>query len=216
MSLNAMGGGVIGYFWPPLSVPAEENAVEMTTDYLCDCGCRRPILREQRTSKLERPPVDLLQADGGYDSYEAFSYCKKRGVRTTIRVRIDSNCESDDKYEDKGEARSEAVLDQLGGWCTTEQFAKMEKDERKKHQKEWKAKVKFNNRWIIRTILVQEDVGRGSPGRESKIHHDGMATKIAVYNKTRNVMWRRCGDVKTVRQRPRHAGQMSIRASKSR
>ena len=47
------------------SVPAEENAVEMVTDFVCDCGCRQPILRERRTVKLERPPVALLRADGG-------------------------------------------------------------------------------------------------------------------------------------------------------
>ncbi len=47
------------------SAPAEENTVEMITDYVCDCGCRRPILRERRTAKVERPPVAMLRADGG-------------------------------------------------------------------------------------------------------------------------------------------------------
>ena len=47
------------------SSPAEENAVEVTTDYVCDCGCRRPILRERRAAKVEGPPVAMLRADGG-------------------------------------------------------------------------------------------------------------------------------------------------------
>ena len=47
------------------SSPAEENTVEMTTDYVCDCGCRRPILGERRTAKAEGPPVAMLRADGG-------------------------------------------------------------------------------------------------------------------------------------------------------
>ena len=89
------------------SAPAEENTVEVITDYVCDCGCRRPILRERRTAKVERPPVAMLRADGGHDSRDAFSHCRKRGVRTTMRVRIDSNCRSDGKDG----ARSNAVLD---------------------------------------------------------------------------------------------------------
>ncbi len=113
-SLNKMGVPLEDRYEEPAasveveSVPAEENAVEMTTDYVCDCGCCRPILRERRTAKVERPLVAILRVDGGYDSYEAFSHCGKRGVRTTIRVRIDSNCKSDGKDR----AWSEAVLDQ--------------------------------------------------------------------------------------------------------
>ena len=132
------------------SVPAEENTVEMVTDFVCDCGCRQPILRERRTVKLERPPVALLRADGGYDSYEVFSHCKKRGGRAAIRVRIDSNCESDGKDR----ARSDVVLDQLGGGGgAAEQFAKMGKNERKKCQKKWNAGAKFKSRWIIDIII---------------------------------------------------------------
>ena len=96
-------------------------------------------------------PAALLRADGGYDSHEAFSRCKKRGVRTAMRVRMDSSCESD-KRGDKGGARSEAVLDQLGGGRAAEQFAKTGKDERKRRQKEWKAGVKFNSRRITEII----------------------------------------------------------------
>lgn len=40
-------------------------------------------------------------------------------------------------------ARSEAALEQLGGGCTAAQLARMGKDERKKHQKEWKERVRI-------------------------------------------------------------------------
>ena len=38
------------------SAPSKENTIEMTTDYVCDCGCRRPIPRERRAAKVERSP----------------------------------------------------------------------------------------------------------------------------------------------------------------
>ena len=102
----------------------DENTVETATE--CICGCCRSAA-ERRVMK--RPPVAILR--GGYDSREAFSHCRKRGVRTTIRVRIDSNCLSDGKDR----ARSEAVLERPGGGCTAARFARMGKDERKKHQR---------------------------------------------------------------------------------
>ena len=66
--------------------PADENTVETITEYVCDCGCCKPVARERRVSKVKKPPVAILRGDGGYDSREAFSHCRKRGVRTTIRI----------------------------------------------------------------------------------------------------------------------------------
>ena len=40
-----------------------------------------------------------------------------------------------------------------GGGRAAIQFAKMGKEERKKHQKAWKARVKYNSRWIIEIII---------------------------------------------------------------
>lgn len=90
------------------SAPAEENAACMVTDFVRGCGYRRPILRESRTAKVERLSVAILHADGGYDSREAFSRCKRRGMRTAIHVRMYSNRKS---YS-KDSARSNAVLEQ--------------------------------------------------------------------------------------------------------
>ena len=166
--------------------PADENVVETVTEYMCDCGCCKPVARERRVSKVKKPPVAILRGDGGYDSREAFSHCRKRGVRTTIRIRIDANCLADGKDR----ARSEAVLDQLGGGCTAARFARMGKDERKKHQKEWKERVGYNSRWMVEIIIssFKRLLGEALSGGKARVHHDGMATKIAAYNKTRDVM----------------------------
>ena len=168
------------------SAPAEENTVEVITDYVCDCGCRRPILRERRTAKEERPPVAILRADGGYDTREAFSHCRKRGVRTTIRVRIDSNCKADGKDR----ARSEAVLDQRRRRVHRHSVRQDGKGGTQEEPKgvEGRGQVQQQVDYRDHNILVQEAAGRGAPGRESKIHHDGTATKIAAYNKALNVM----------------------------
>lgn len=104
--------------------PADENVIETITEYVCDCGCCQPVAAERRVSKVKRAPVATMRGDGGYDSREAFSHCRKRGVRTTIRVRINANCRSDGKDR----ARSEAVLEWLGGGCTAARFARMGKD----------------------------------------------------------------------------------------
>ena len=131
------------------SVPADENTLVTTTEFVCDCGCCQTVATERRVTKLAKPPAAIMRADGGYDSREVFSHCKKRGMRTNIRVRINSNCRADGVDR----ARSEAVLDQLGGGCTAARLAKMGRDERKKHQKEWKKRVGYNRRRIVEIII---------------------------------------------------------------
>ncbi len=169
-----------------VDAPADESTVETVTEYMCDCDCCRAVAGERRVSKVERPPVATIRGDGGYDSREAFSHCRKRGVRTTIRVRIDAN------YRAGGmdRARSEAVLEQLGGGCTATQLARMGKDERKKHQKEWKERVGYNSRWMVEIIISTFKRLPGEALRAVKPEYImiEIATKIAVYNKTRDIM----------------------------
>ena len=166
--------------------PADESTLETITEYMCDCGCCRPVARERRVSRVKRPPAVIIRGDGGYDSHAVFSHCRKRGVRTTIRVRIDANCRADGVDR----ARPEAVLEQLGGGCTAARFAKMGKDERKKHQKEWKERVRYNSRWMVEIIISTFKRLLGEALRAVKPEYVmiEMATKIAVYNKTRDVM----------------------------
>lgn len=66
-----------------------------------------------------------------------------------IRVRIDARTRSDGTDR----ARSEAVLEQLGGGCTAARFARMGRAERKKRQKEWMAHVKYNGRWNVELVF---------------------------------------------------------------
>ena len=112
------------------TTPRPTRTPETITEYVCDCGCSQTVARERRVTKVERPPVAVIRDDGGYDSHEVFSHCRKRGVRTTIRVRIGANC----RAGGVDRARSEAVLERLGGGCTAARFARMGKAERKKHQ----------------------------------------------------------------------------------
>ena len=100
-------------------------------------------------------------------------------------MRIAANC----LYDGKDRARSEAVLEQLGGGCTAARFARMGKDERKKHQ-EWKERVGYNSRWMVEIIISSFKRLLGEALRAVKPEYIMMewATKIAVYNKTRDIM----------------------------
>ena len=141
---------------------------------------------ERRTAKVERPPVAILLADGGHDSRDTFPRCRKRGVRTTIRVRIDANCKSDGKDR----ARSEAVMDQRRRRVHRHSARQDGKGGTKEASGgvEGQGQVQPPVDHRDHNILVQEAAGLGAQIRESRVHHDGTATRIAVYNKTRNVM----------------------------
>jgi len=60
----------------------------------------------------------------------AFPHCRKRGVRTNIRVRIDANCLAGG-VDRAGQRPSWAGA---CGACTAAWFARMGKDERKTHR----------------------------------------------------------------------------------
>ena len=61
-------------------IPADENSIETITEYMCDCSCCQTISREWRVSRVGKPPVAIIRGDGWYDSREAFSHYRKRGV----------------------------------------------------------------------------------------------------------------------------------------
>ena len=166
------------------STPAEGSPVETVTEYVCGCG--ETAATERKAAGVKKPPVAILKGDGGYDSRDVFSNCRKRGVRTMIRVRIDARTLSDGKDR----ARSEAVLEQLGGGCTAARFAGMGKAERKKRQKEWMAHVKYNGRWNVEIVISAFKRLLGEPVRAVKPMYIQIeiATKIAVYNRTCSIM----------------------------
>ena len=109
-------------------------------------------------------------------------------------------------------------MDQPGGGRAAEQFAKMGKDERKKRQKGWKARVKFNGRWIIKITIssFKRMLGEALRAVNLKCVMTERPPRWRHATRPGTPCGRRRGDAKAVRQRPRHAGPMSIRASKSR
>ena len=73
----------------------------------------------------------VLMGDKGYDSEANYEHCKKLGVQALIPVRVNA------LYHDEGDARSEAVLEQLGGKPDTDPDTvnALSKEEREKNQK---------------------------------------------------------------------------------
>ena len=121
-----------------------------------------------------------MLCDGGYDTRGAFPHCRNRRVRAIIRIRHNATTHS----RGKDRARSEAALEQLGGGCTAKQFARMKKDERNRHRKKWKDKVKFGDRWLVEIVISAFKRLLGEAVRAVKPEYilKYMATKIAVYN----------------------------------
>ena len=66
----------------------------------------------------------------------------------------------------------------------------MGKDEQKKNQKQWKERVGYNSRWMVKIIISPFKRLLGEALRAVKPEYIPIevATKIAVHNKTRDVM----------------------------
>ena len=72
--------------------------------------------------------------------------------------------------------------------------ARQNKDERKKHQ-EWKARVGYNSKWMVKIIIYSFKRLLGKALRAVKPEYImiDIATKITVYDKTRDVMRKATG-----------------------
>ena len=66
---------------------------------------RRRMVRSQKNRRRKAYRTLTLTADGGYDSREIFSACKKLGITPNIRIRKNANC----KAGGADRARTEAV-----------------------------------------------------------------------------------------------------------
>ena len=66
----------------------------------------------------------------------------------------------------------------------------MGKDERKRHQKEWKERVGYNSRWMVEIINPRSSGcwARRSPAVKPEYIMMEWTTKISGYNKTRDIM----------------------------
>ena len=152
------------------SAPADENTIETITEYVCDCGCCRPVAAERRVSKVKRAPVAILRGDGGYDSRDAFSHCRKRGVGTTIRVRIDASLPV--RRQGQGPVRGRTGT--AGRRVHRRAVRQNGKGRAQKTPEgvEGEGRVQQQVDGGDHNILVQAAAGRGAPGGETRIHHD--------------------------------------------
>ena len=152
------------------SAPADENTVETVTEYMCDCGCCQPVAAERRVSKVKRPPVAIARGDGGYDSRDAFSHCRKRGVRTTIRgnhrrqlpIRRQGQGPVRGRPGPAGRRVHRRAVCQNGKGRAQETPEGVEGEGRVQQQ------VDGGDH----NILVQAAAGRGPPGCEARVHRN--------------------------------------------
>ena len=110
---------------------------------------RMQVKKEKHLKHKTYWPLEIA-ADGGFDTRVIFSCCKKLDIKPNIRVRTNSNAKADGVDR----ARTEVVLEQLGGpGATPAELASMTDDEREQNRKEWKKKVEYNLRWLVEIVI---------------------------------------------------------------
>ena len=144
---------------------------------------RRAEVKAQRGRPDKTYPGISLMADGGYDTREIFSACKKLGIATSIRVRKDANARADGVDR----ARSEAVLDQLGGGpgATPAKLAAMGEAEREANRRRWKERVRYGTRWLVEIVIsaFKRTYGDAAAARKMGNIRQEIRLKICTYNR---------------------------------
>ena len=141
---------------------------------------RLPTLLDEALEKLGMPGrvgtsqvVVTLMGDKAYDSRENFSHCRKRGVAAGIPVKVNANCRADGVDR----ARTEAVLDQLGGGGgRNPQQGRRPPGGGAACQPKGLEEAHQPGRQMGRrgrVLIVQENPGRGRPGRKVALYHPG-------------------------------------------
>ena len=134
---------------------------------------------------LEESIIAVL-GDGGYDTREIHSLCKKLGIYSLIKVRLNSNSRSNGK----GRARALAVQDQLcGSKRGPKELAMLDADERSKNQKEWKRKVGYGRRWLVEIVFsaFKRRFGDFVMARTMKNIVNEIGIKVRIYNELLDV-----------------------------
>ena len=144
---------------------------------------RRADVRAQKNRPDKTYRRIMLMADGGYDSREIFSACKKLGIETNIRVRVDSNA----RAGGVDRARSKAVLDQLGGGpdATPAELAVLTDSEREANRKKWKERVRYGTRWLVEIVIsaFKRTYGDAVAARKMGNIRQEIRLKIRTYNR---------------------------------
>ncbi len=134
---------------------------------------------------LEESIIAVL-GDGGYDTREIHSLCKKLGLYSLIKVRLNSNSRS----KGKGRARSLAVQDQLcGSKRGPKELAALDAGERSKNQKEWKRKVGYGRRWPVEIVFsaFKRRFGDFVMARTMRNIINEIGIKVRIYNELLDV-----------------------------
>ncbi len=164
---------------PTVFRPLLENAL---ANMGVDPDGRRKAVSGQKNSRGRTYAAITLMADGGYDSREIFSECRRLGIRTRIRVRKNANCRADGTDR----ARAEAVLEQLGGGSgvTAEEYAAMDEAERERNRKEWKKLVGYGTRWLVEIVIsaFKRTYGGSVMARKLGYIRQEIRLKIRTYN----------------------------------
>ncbi|MDE0526605.1 MAG: transposase, partial [Thaumarchaeota archaeon] len=156
-------------------------------DALADMGVdpdrRRAEVLAQKDSPDKTYRSIAPMADGGYDSREIFSACRKLGIKTGIRVRVDSNARADGVDR----AGSEAVLDQLvgGPGATPAKLAALSDSEREANREKWKERVRYVTRWLVEIVIsaFKRTYGDAVAARKMKNIRQEIRPKICTYNR---------------------------------
>lgn len=144
---------------------------------------RRRMVRNQRNRRHKSYRTLALTADGGYDSREVFSACKKLGIRADIRIRKNANC----KAGGADRARTEAVLDQLGGGpdATPAGLAALDESGREANRRKWKIRVRYGTRWLVEIVIsaFKRTYGDAVMARKMENIRREIRLKICTYNR---------------------------------
>ena len=148
-----------------------------------DPRMRRRVAAAQRDSPDKTYQKITLMADGGYDTREIFSACKKLGIETGIRVRKGANA----RARGVDRARSEAVLDQFGGGkeTTPAQLAAMDERERESNRREWMERVGYGTRWLAGIVIsaFKRTYGDAVTAKKMGNIRQEIGLKVCTYNR---------------------------------
>ena len=126
-------------------------------------------------------PEIEVRSDGGNDTRENFSECRKLGVEPIIRVNVTSNA----RAGGVDRSRPAAVLDQLAGGAGPRELAGMSRGEREENRAKWKKRVNYGARWIVEIVISSFKRRFGSAVQSVSMENIAveMGHKVMIHNR---------------------------------